>query len=66
MPSIASDLTKVDLACTMTAIGNLKGYISGTECWIEENSQKDRILIASKTIWMLTLWHKTLVPALGS
>ena len=32
----------------------------------EEKSQKDRILTASKTIWMLTSWHKTLVPALGS
>ena len=33
---------------------------------VEEKSQKDRILTASKTIWMLTSWHKTLVPALGS
>ena len=32
----------------------------------EEKSQKDRILTASKTIWMLTSWHKSLVPALGS
>ena len=32
----------------------------------EEKSQKDRILTASKTIWMLTSWHKILVPALGS
>ena len=31
----------------------------------EEKSQKDRVLTASKTIWMLTSWHKTLVPALG-
>ena len=33
---------------------------------IREKSQKDRILTASKTIWMLTSWHKTLIPALGS
>ena len=32
----------------------------------EEKSQKDRVLTASKTMWMLTSWHKTLVPALGS
>ena len=32
----------------------------------EEKSQKERILTASKTIWMLTSWHKTLVSALGS
>ena len=30
----------------------------------EEKSQKDRILTASKTIWMFTSWHKTLVPTL--
>ena len=33
---------------------------------IEEKSQKDRVLTSSKTMWMLTSWHKTLVPALGS
>ena len=32
----------------------------------KEMSHKDRVLTASKTIWMLTSWHKTLVPALGS
>ena len=26
---------------------------------VEEKSQKDRILTASKIIWMLTSWHKT-------
>ena len=38
------------------------GLFSG----LEEKSQKDRILTASKTMWMLTSWHMTLVPALGS
>ena len=32
----------------------------------EDKSQKDRVLTASKTLWMLTSWHKILVPALGS
>ena len=32
----------------------------------EEKSQKDRILTGSKTIWMFTSWHKTLVPTLCS
>ena len=34
--------------------------------YTQEKSQKDRILTASKTIWMLMSWHKTLVPAFGS
>ena len=50
--------------------------VCGTKCVLqnacakvgnEEKSQKDRVLTASKTtIWMLTSWHKTLVPVLGS
>ena len=41
-------------------------YTAAPVCHPEEKSQKDRVLTASKTMWMLTSWHKTLVPALGS
>ena len=32
---------------------------------IDEKSRKKRILIPSKTLWKVILWHKTFVPALG-
>ena len=33
---------------------------------IETVEKSQKVLTASKTIWMLMSWHKTLVPALGS
>ena len=45
---------------------NMKNIPPDMPLIMEEKSQKERILTASKTIWMLTSWHKTLVPALGS
>ena len=48
------------MSCTNKFLGPTIGFSA------EEKSQKDRISTTSKTIWMLTSWHKTLVPALVS